>query len=192
MFASRLVGGVAVPCVVVYIVCVLAIILYGHFLRRTKTKDVLARRLFHHPVCQDIDGWSVSHLLFFGLLGLLYPGHHLQFLLVGAFWEVVETALGQNRFELSGRRIQLIGEQDAEGGSTGKADAYWYGKESDIIMDVFGYAIGSSLAERYWPNRKTAPAGRSAGRAAPPVTAARPPPYATPPAWLRDGLAPPS
>lgn len=172
MFASRVVRGVRVPCAALYVVCVLAIILYGHYLRRTGARDVLARRIFHHPVCQDVDGWSVSHLAFFGLLGLLFPGHHLQFLAVGVGWEVVETALGQNRVEVSGKRLQLIGDQDAEGGATGKADAYWYGKESDIVMDVCGYAVGSALAEKYWP-----PAPAAAAPAAAPA-------HFAPPAWL--------
>jgi len=90
--------------------------------------------------------------MFFGLLGVLYPGHHLQFLTVGVLWEVIETALGQNKFEISGKRVQLIGDQDDDGNMTGKDDAYWYGKESDIIMDITGYSIGSYIAERYWPN----------------------------------------
>jgi hypothetical protein len=152
MFANRVVRGVKVPCVVLYLVCVLAIVAYGYALRRAEGRDPLARRLYHHPICQDIDGWSVCHLLFFGLLGFLYPGRHLQFFLVGAGWEVVETALGQNRLELSGRRLQLVGDQDAEGRVTGDDAAFWYGKESDIVVDALGYALGSALASRFWPN----------------------------------------
>ena len=152
MFANRTIGGVTVPCVALYIVIILVIILYGYFLRRTKTQDFLARRIYHHPVCQEIDGWSITHFLFFGLLGVLYPGHYLQFFVVGVLWEVIETGLGQNRIEFSGKRLQLVGEQDDEGNSTGDESAYWYGKESDIIMDVAGYVLGSAFAEKYWPN----------------------------------------
>jgi hypothetical protein len=152
MFANRVIGGYKVPCVALYILVVLVIILYGYFLRKTKTQDVLAKRIFHHPICQEIDGWSISHLVFFGLLGFLFPGHYLQFLLVGIGWEVIETGLGQHQFEVSGKRLQLIGEQDEEGNSTGEKNAYWYGKESDILVDALGYAIGSVLAEKYWPN----------------------------------------
>jgi hypothetical protein len=154
MFANRFIGGLKVPCVAIFIVVVLVIILYGCFLRKTRARDVLAKRLFDHPVCQEIDGWSVSHLVFFGLLGFLYPGHHLQFLAVGVFWEGVETALGQNVLKVRGARLQLIGDQDEAGFSTdeGEGEAYWYGKGSDIIMNNLGYAVGSALAEKYWPN----------------------------------------
>lgn len=178
MFANRVIRGITAPCVVFYIVCVLIIVAYGYFIRRTKTQDHLARRIFHHPICQEIDGWSISHLLFFGLLGVLFPGHHLQFLLIGVGWEVVETALGQNKLELSGKRIQLVGDQDEEGNSTGKDDAYWYGKESDIVVDVLGYAIGSAWASKYWPN-DTAEAKKC-----PEARAAPPRPRAVVPAWV--------
>jgi hypothetical protein len=155
MFANRVIGGTVVPCVVLYIVVVLFIVLYGFFLRRTGRRDVLATPIFDHPICQQIDGWSVSHLVFFGVLGFLYPGNHLQFFAVGYLWEVVETILGQNRLEMSGARLQLIGEQDENGNSTDTKEAYWYGKESDMIMDVAGYAVGSALAEKFWPNGNT-------------------------------------
>ncbi|MFA6165798.1 MAG: hypothetical protein WC700_04220 [Gemmatimonadaceae bacterium] len=135
-----------------YIVVVLFIVAYGWFLRSTHTRDVLATPIFNHPICQNIDGWSISHFIFFGVLGLMYPGHHLQFFLVGFGWEVIETMLGQNQLEMSGKRVQLIGDQDEEGNTTGKNDAYWYGKESDVLCDALGYALGSAFAEKYWPN----------------------------------------
>jgi len=186
MFANRVIGGVTIPCVALYIVCVLAIVLYGYFLRRTKTQDPLARQIYTHPLCEDIDGWSITHLLFFGLLGVLYPGRHLQFLTVGILWEVVETALGQNKFEVSGKRLQLIGEQDEDGNPTGDEDAYWYGKSSDIIIDMLGYATGSAWAEKYWPSDSERPLSHK-----PPSPPARPgqplvglPSYISPPSWI--------
>jgi hypothetical protein len=175
---------------VIFIICVFIIILYGYFLRKTKTQDFLAKRIFHHPICQDIDGWSVSHLLFFGLLGFLYPGRHLQFLTMGVLWEIIETGLGQNKLEVSGKRLQLLGEQDEDGNMTGEEDAFWYGKESDIIVDIAGYCVGSALAERYWPDegkKPKLPVRRVPLRASPPV---RVPPtaaghfYVPPPSWL--------
>lgn len=153
MFANRVIRGVKIPCVVLYIVCILLIVLYGVVLRATKSRDILAKKIYTHPICQDIDGWSISHFLFFGLLGVLYPGQHLQFLCVGFLWEVIETVLGQNKFGTTGSRLQLIGEQDENGVPTGNNDAYWYGKESDVVVDIFGYSLGSAWAERFWPNK---------------------------------------
>jgi hypothetical protein len=179
MFANRYICGRKVPCVVLYIIVVLMIVVYGVIIRRAKIADPLARPIYSHPILQDIDGWSISHLVFFGILGLLYPNHHLQFLTVGALWEVIETGLGQNKLEVSGKRLQLIGDQDVNGAPTGKDDAYWYGKESDIVVDIFGYSVGSWAANRFWPNAceaDRAPAGKntqSTGKNAPRAGAPR-------------------
>ncbi len=154
MFASRTVCGIYIPCVALYILSIFFIVMYGYYLRKSKTQDVLAKELYNHPICQNIDGWSISHLLFFGLLGVLFPGMHLQFLLIGIGWEVIETTLGQNELTVSGNRVQLIGDQDKDGNLTGDETAYWYGKESDIVMDILGYCIGSAWATKYWPNDK--------------------------------------
>jgi len=152
MFANRVIRGVTIPSVALYVVAVIAIVLYGFILRATKTRDFLGKTIFNHPLLQNFDGWSVTHFLFFGLLGVLYPGRPLQFLIVGAGWEVIETLLGQYKFGMTGSRLQLIGEQDDDGNLTGNEDAYWYGKESDIVVDMAGYCLGSAWAERYWPN----------------------------------------
>jgi len=152
MFVNRIIRGVTVPCVAMYIVAILLIVSYGHILRKTGRRDILEKTYINHPILQNIDGWSVTHLIFFGILGAMYPGHHLQFFLIGAGWEMVETFLGQNKIMVGDKRLQLVGEQDETGVSTGNDDAYWYGKSSDIIVDNLGYAIGSAVAEKYWPN----------------------------------------
>ncbi len=146
MFANCTIRGVKVPSVAFYAAAVILIVAYGCYIRARGVRDPLAVPLYSHPILQEVDGWSVSHLLFFALLGYLYPGHHLQFLIVGGLWEVVESALGQNRLEVSGKRVQLIGDQAEDGSPTGKKDAYWYGKESDIVMDALGYALGDRLS----------------------------------------------
>ena len=167
MFASRVIAGRRVPSAAVYAVAVIVIFAYGAALRATKTRDFLATKIHDSPIFQDIDGWSVSHLLFFALLGVLFPGRPGEFLAVGIGWELFETALGQNRIEVSGKRLQLIGDADDEGRPTGDDDAFWYGKESDIVVDMIGYCLGSAAALRWWPNdvRRTpaAPAKKGAG-----------------------------
>ncbi len=152
MFASREIGGVKVHCVALYIVVIIVIILHGWFIRKHHVRDPLARQIYYHPLCQDLDGWSATHLIFFGILGVLFPGKNLQFLVIGIGREVVETILGQNEIKIAGRRLQLIGDQDENGYPTGKQDAYWYGRCSDILVDVVGYTLGSTWAEKYWPN----------------------------------------
>jgi hypothetical protein len=156
MFANRVIRGITIPCVVLYIVCIIMIVVYGIILRATKGRDFLGKKLYEHPLVGEIDGWSITHFLFFGLLGILYPGQHLQFFAIGFGWEVVETILGQYKFGMTGSRLQLIGEQDEDGNLTGNEDAYWYGRSSDVLVDVAAYCVGSELAEKYWPNKRVA------------------------------------
>lgn len=154
MFANRKIRGVTVPCVALYIVVVLAIFVYGHFLRTTRTVDHLETKVVDHPSCPGFDGWAVGHFFFFALLGWLYPGRHVQFLLVSLGWETFEHLLGQTKLAVGGSRLQLIGDQDEEGKSTGKDDRYWYGRfVTDNSFNMSGYILGSAAAERWWPNR---------------------------------------
>jgi hypothetical protein len=162
MWASRKIGTTTIQCVLLYFVCVALIVLYGHILRWTEAEDPLANfKVIDHPIAQQIDGWSLSHLFFFSVLGLLFPRRHLQFLLIGYGWEVVETHLGQSNVTVSGMRLKLLGERipvrQPDGTVKYVADdnQYWYGKESDVIMDILGYSIGSLLADNWWPNPET-------------------------------------
>ena len=155
MFANRVIRGVKVPCVAIYIVVVIVIVAYGYYLRTTGTKDVLEKKVIDHPSCPGFDGWAVTHFLSFGLLGFLYPGHYVQFLVASFVWEGIEHLLGTHQLEISGKRLQLIGDQDEEGKSTGKKDAWWYGRfTTDPCFNMAGYILGSAAAEKWWPNKE--------------------------------------
>lgn len=156
MFANRTVRGVRVPAVAFYVVAVMAIVLYGRHIRRHRKRDVLERKIIDHPSCPGFDGWALTHLFFFGVLGLFYPGHYLQALVVSVGWEGVEHALGSCPLEVSGRRLQLVGDQDEDGNpivpAAGEEPRYWYGRfVTDPAFNLAGYIIGSAIAERYWP-----------------------------------------
>lgn len=152
MFANRYIQGVKVPCVALYIVVVLFIIAYGYFIRRTGTRDVLEKKIIDRKGFEGCDGWGLTHLIFFAVLGVLYPGHYVQALAVSFGWEAVEDFLGTHKIEVSGKRLQLIGDTDADGKPTGNTDGYWYGRLSDVALNMSGYVLGSAFAESYWPN----------------------------------------
>lgn len=142
---QRIVYGWKLHVITLLIICIILIFAYGYFLRRTKRKDVLATDFYNDPVFQNIDGWSVSHFLFFMMLGFLYPNHYSAAIVAGVGWEIFETTLGQNKIMISGKRVQLVGSME-NGVSTGNDSAYWYGKGSDITMDILGYMIGNWIA----------------------------------------------
>lgn len=158
MFANRWIRGKKFPCVAFYVVCVLAIIIYGMYVRKHKIKDPLERKIIDHPSTPGFDGWAVTHFIFFLAVGVLYPGHHLQCLVVSVGWEAIEHLLGTTDIKVSGRRLQLIGDQDENGAPVEpKDEQWWYGRfTTDPCFNMAGYAIGSAIAARYWPNSEEA------------------------------------
>jgi len=153
MFANRTIGGIKIPCIAIYIVVVIAIVAYGHYLRATNTKDILETKIIDHPSCPGFDGWALTHLFMFFILGVLYPGRHVQALVVSLGWEGIEHTLGTTNLEFSGKRLQLIGDQDEEGRPIKRKNAYWYGRfVTDNSFNMTGYILGSAIASRWWPN----------------------------------------
>lgn len=142
---SRKINGYNLHVSILLIVCIVLIFLYGYYLRSTKTKDYLAKDVYNDPVMGPIDMWSISHFLFFMALGYVYPGHYPAAIMAGFGWELAEYTLGQHHLKVSGKRIQLIGSQN-NGVYDGNDDAYWYCKQSDVIMDILGYMVGDWLA----------------------------------------------
>lgn len=157
MFANRTIGGVKIPCVAIFIVAVIVIILYGHYIRTTQTKDILETKIIDHPSCPGFDGWACTHFFLFLGVGILFPNHHLQAVIVGLGWEGIEHLLGTTNIEMSGKRLQLIGDQDEDGRpivqKAGDPPKYWYGRPvTDTAFDVVAYCIGSAIGSKYWPN----------------------------------------
>jgi len=101
---------------------------------RYSGKDILATQFCDNPVFQQIDGWSVTHLVFFMALGFLYPDHYASALVAGIAWEGVEMGIGKAEMMMDGKK------------SHGYGKTFWYGRGSDIIMDMIGYTMGSSFA----------------------------------------------
>jgi len=71
-----------------FIVCVFLIFIYSSYIRDNKDfKDVLQTKLGLF----DLDGWSVSHLLFFMLIGYNYGDKYLvAAFILGVIWEIFE------------------------------------------------------------------------------------------------------
>ena len=89
-----------------------------------------------------LDWWSVTHYLFFSILGYWYPNRFVFFLLFGIVWELTEDLLAKDS------DTQLVDcEQKGRGGfvdfwCNGYQDDYWYGKIDDVLMNMLGYVTG--------------------------------------------------
>ena len=155
MYVSRCIGGVHIPCVVFYIIIIIAILVYGYFIRKTGRPDVLERDVISDPAWDNCDGWAMTHLFFWGFLGFWFPGHYVQALGFSLGWEAFEDFLGRTKVSVGGSRLQLVGKTDDKTklyvqGSD--AEAFWYGRYvTDTFYNLTGYIIGSALAKRFWP-----------------------------------------
>ena len=156
MFASRCVGGLRVPCVVILLVVVLAIFAYGYLLRRLGHPDVLERPVIDDPAWVGFDGWGATHLFLWCFLGWWYPGHSVQALVVALLWEGFEDTLGRSRLTVGGSRLQLVGAVDETTGErledSEQDSMRWYGRfTTDSFFNLAGYTIGAALSKKFWP-----------------------------------------
>jgi hypothetical protein len=119
-----------------FIVCVFLIFIYSSYIRDNKDfKDVLQTKLGLF----DLDGWSVSHLLFFMLIGYNYGDKYLvAAFILGVIWEIFEQLYGGklSRWWFDSRPLER---------------KWWYGKHSDIIINTSGLLIGYYLKNKSFP-----------------------------------------
>lgn len=144
---STIISGYTVPVHAFLVAAIFLIIIYGLILRKFGLCDILEGKIIDRPELM-LDGWGVTHILFFMLLGFTYSGHPIAILIVGALWECIETILGQNKFMIGKNRLQLVGDQDRDGRPTGDTEAYWYGRSSDVLMNSIGYMFGEHIKKK--------------------------------------------
>ena len=151
MFANRYIGGVKVPCIALYVVAILFIIVYGYYIRHAKDRTCSRRSLLNARASKGVTAGGTPLLLIrphgIPLPRALYPGIRCRSRLGGR-----RDYLGTHKLEVSGKRLKLIGDTDEDGDPTGNDDIWWFGRISDVCFDIGGYTVGTALAEKYWPN----------------------------------------
>lgn len=92
--------------------CILVLAIYGSVVKR----DPLLTKLG----VWDLTGWSLTHVLFYSLLGYRCPDNFKLIMAFGVVWEIVEHLL--SRFGV-----------------------WWYGRVSDIVMNAIGFGLGAFI-----------------------------------------------
>ena len=103
-------------------------------------KDILEFSLFKGSKKYGLDGWSVSHYLFFSILGYLYPNTLLPTMALGSVWELFETYVGIYQPKI----INGFGFCNSPTAENGKK-IWWYGKWTDIIVNFLGFITGKTI-----------------------------------------------
>lgn len=114
------------------LVAVLFILFYGKFrCDHPNFKDPLLNN-----IVSDLDGWSLTHLGFYMLMGYLFPDKIPILFLLGVLWEIIEFYMSTTNGGLIGKFgfCQNVGE-----------GSWWFGRYSDIIVNGVGLYIGYKL-----------------------------------------------
>jgi len=124
----------------IYLICVFIIVAYGTFrCKTTSFTDPLTFTIAPPPLDKYLDGWGISHLLFFALLGYLYPQYIWFSFVLGVLWELLEYSFKSHPFYLSGCKYNM---------TTHKGEGWWYGRWQDIVMNSIGLLCGYAIAKR--------------------------------------------
>ena len=121
-----------------FVVCAILIFIYGNYrCDNPDFKDPLQTKLG----IGDLDGWSLSHLLFFMFIGYHFKGKYLIVaFLLGILWELFEHYYGEERPGWLGGDCDM---------RTDRLDGrWWYGKWSDIVMNTIGLLSGHYLLKK--------------------------------------------
>lgn len=121
----------------IFILPLISIGLYGKYRCTHKEyKDILEFNLG-----LGLDGWSCTHILFFLVVGYLFPHTFLLTMVIGTAWELFEHFYGK------ARPGWLGGYGDCNDLATDKESGnWWYGKWSDLLCNSFGFLVGACLA----------------------------------------------
>jgi hypothetical protein len=138
-FGGRKEIAKAVPSMLIILVsAMLFVCVYGHLRCKLGFHDPLSPKLY----IGDLDGWSMTHLLLFTIVGYMFPGRELGAIafLCGVFWELVEHLLGKSRPSWLG------GWGGCEAAEFEKENAnWWFGRHSDIVVNGAGLLLGNSM-----------------------------------------------
>ena len=124
----------------IYILPLSLIFSYGEYRCSNKTfKDPLENKLRISHL--ELDGWSLSHIMFFMLMGYLYSNTFIKTMLLGISWEIFEHIYGKQRPGWLGGYGGKCNNMatDREDGN------WWYGKWSDIVCNAFGFLVGKYI-----------------------------------------------
>ncbi len=80
-----------------------------------------------------IDKWYFTHLIFYSILGYLYPNTFYLSMFIGIIWELFESYLGLYK--------PLWFFKNNKNNSSNS----WHGRISDIFVNSIGFLIGSNL-----------------------------------------------
>lgn len=130
------------------VVCIFVIISYGTY--RCKTTDFvdpLTKSFFGPPLSNYLDGWGITHFLFFAFLGYTFnkPQYLIFAFILGVLWEIIEFSLKDKPFYVSNCKYKAV---------TNNGEGWWYVRYEDITMNTIGLLFGYYISSKKLSNIK--------------------------------------
>lgn len=123
---------------------VASIFFYQRLLCYTKHADRMTIGLLPEPFTNISDGWAISHILLYMVLGYLFPTHLSILFCIGVFWEIMEASYGwlinNTKLNLNVCIVPVFSDD---------LKIWWIGRWHDIISNSIGLAIGYGLHKVY-------------------------------------------
>jgi hypothetical protein len=143
-------NGVDIFYFLIFIICVLVIFIYGRYrCLNTRYKDPLQRKLFKKISGHDLDGWSAVHFMFYLFVGFLYPSSIILTIILSIIWELFETWVGLTKPKF----LENYGFCKVATDKKNNNKIWWYGKLSDIIVNLLGFLLGKNI-NNYFNNKQ--------------------------------------
>ena len=100
-------------------------------------------------ICKVCDLWSVSHFVFFLVIGYLFPNEIKFAFTLGVIWEVFEFLVGTKANVPFLSIFYGLSECKSSPHLTGKKQQWIYHEWTDIGMNLAGLLIGKRLSTKY-------------------------------------------
>lgn len=128
---------------IICVVIMLSIIAYGTYRCNTKDYvDPLTKSIGPVALNRFLDGWGITHFMFYGILAYMFPDKRSLIFIagLGVTWEIIEIIFKEHPFYLADCKYPP--QTDAGAG-------WWYGRWEDIVMNSLGMLTGFALRKRF-------------------------------------------
>lgn len=98
--------------------------------------DILNKKINIPVININISGWTLSHLIFYFILGLIFPKCIYIIIIIGIFWEFIENLLGYYNKNIELQRTITRNYSNIE------YNNWWSGSFKDIIVNIIGVSFG--------------------------------------------------
>lgn len=124
----------------------MSIFIYGIIRCKYVIKDPFMKKLYiNGSKLYDLDGWSLLHFTSFAIISFVYPTKFITIQAFGISWELFEQVLGKYRPSFLGG----FGNCDELLKTDQNTNEWWYGRLSDIFMNLSGGLFGLLLSKYY-------------------------------------------